>query len=183
MLSETLKLQTAIGSKCQTFLMGVSLIVGGLIIAVMRGWKLAAILMSFIPVMLGVGLISNFLTRKTDAITDTIGHRLSGNALEVLENVRTVKMLGGESYEISRFQKTLNLIHDKLIRYHALRDILGSFHYFCVIMNYTLGFWLGSYFVSRSVINDNSQLPYSVGDVIVIFFTIYISNLNAGQLP
>jgi len=51
----------------------------------------------------------------------------------------------------------LELLHTKLINYHMLKDIFGSLYYFFIIMNYTLGFWLGSQFVSRGVVNDNSH--------------------------
>jgi ATP-binding cassette subfamily B (MDR/TAP) protein 1 len=84
MHSETSKLQVAIGIRAQTFLMSTSLIVGGVTIALVRGWKLAIILMSFIPVMFVTGLISNCINRKADSATDKISNRLSGNALEVL---------------------------------------------------------------------------------------------------
>mgnify|MGYP000852512941 CR=1 FL=1 len=64
-----------------------------------------------------------------------------------------------------------------------VKEILGSLYFFCIIMNYTIGFWLGSNFVSRGIINDNSHEMYSVADVIVIFFTLYAIKLNMGQHP
>ena len=50
-------------------------------------------------------------------------------------------------------------------------------------MNYTLGFWYGSKLVSEKTINSNTGKPYDVSAVIVIFFTLYISNLNLSALP
>ena len=50
-------------------------------------------------------------------------------------------------------------------------------------MNYTLGFWYGSLLVSRETYNDNTGATFAVSDVIVIFFTIYTSNLSLGQIP
>ena len=50
-------------------------------------------------------------------------------------------------------------------------------------MNYTLGFWYGSKLVSEKVINENSGKAYSVSDVVVIFFTLYISNISLSGLP
>ena len=55
--------------------------------------------------------------------------------------------------------------------------------FFCIIMNYTLGFWYGSLLVSRETYNDNTGAAFAVDDVIVIFFTIYTSNLSLGQIP
>ena len=50
-------------------------------------------------------------------------------------------------------------------------------------MNYTLGFWYGSKLVSEKTINTNTGSAYAVSDVIVIFFTLYLSNLNLSGLP
>ena len=50
-------------------------------------------------------------------------------------------------------------------------------------MNYTLGFWYGSKLVSEKTINSNTGDIYAVSDVIVIFFTLYMSNLNLSGLP
>jgi ATP-binding cassette subfamily B (MDR/TAP) protein 1 len=37
--------------------------------------------------------------------------------------------------------------------------------------------------VGNREINSNSGVLYSVGDVIVVFFTVYMSGLNLGQIP
>lgn len=50
-------------------------------------------------------------------------------------------------------------------------------------MNYSLGFWYGAKLVSEETINTVSNRPYSVGDVIIIFFTLYMSNLSLSGLP
>ena len=50
-------------------------------------------------------------------------------------------------------------------------------------MNYSLGFWYGAKLVSDETVNTASGKPYSVSDVIVIFFTLYMSNLSLGGLP
>ena len=50
-------------------------------------------------------------------------------------------------------------------------------------MNYTLGFWYGSRLVTWGEINDNTGKPYGISEVIIIFFTLYISNLNLSALP
>lgn len=72
-----------------------SMIIGGLVIALTRGWKMAIVLMSFIPVMLVAGIINTRVNKKADKVVNKVANRLAGNGLEVLESVRTVKALGG----------------------------------------------------------------------------------------
>lgn len=55
--------------------------------------------------------------------------------------------------------------------------------FFCILMNYSLGFWYGAKLVSEQTINSTSKVPYSVADVIIIFFTLYMSNLSLSGLP
>ena len=50
-------------------------------------------------------------------------------------------------------------------------------------MNYSLGFWYGAKLVSEETINTLANRPYSVADVIIIFFTLYMSNLSLSGLP
>jgi ATP-binding cassette subfamily B (MDR/TAP) protein 1 len=50
-------------------------------------------------------------------------------------------------------------------------------------MNYSLGFWYGAKLVSEQTINTRSGQPYNVADVIIIFFTLYMSNLSLSGLP
>lgn len=149
MYNETNKLQLAIGSKISSFLMSGSMIVGGLVIALTRGWKMAIVLMSFIPVMLVAGIISTVINKKADNVTNKIANRMAGNGLEVLESIRTVKALGGEQYEAARYRRTADLLEHKTISFSVGRELIGSLCYFCIIMNYTLGFWYGSLLVSR----------------------------------
>lgn len=60
---------------------------------------------------------------------------------------------------------------------------MSSLFFFSIIMTYTIGFWYGSVLVSKSEINDNSKDVYNVSDVVIIFFCIYMSGLNLGQVP
>lgn len=61
--------------------------------------------------------------------------------------------------------------------------IAFAIFFFCILMNYSLGFWYGAKLVSDGTLNTNSSATYSVGDVMIIFFTLYISNLSLSGLP
>ena len=70
------------------------------------------------------------------------------------------------------------------MRIYGIKSAIAfGFFFFCIVMNYTLGFWYGSKLVTEKIENDNTGNPYSVSDVIVIFFTLYISNISLSGLP
>lgn len=50
--------------------------------------------------------------------------------------------------------------------------------FFCIIFNYALGFWYGTKLVADKTYNANTGANYDVGDVVSIFFCVYVSNLN-----
>lgn len=58
-----------------------------------------------------------------------------------------------------------------------------TFFFFCIILNYALGFWYGAKLITERTINANTGQLYNTSEVIVIFFILYISNLNLSGLP
>lgn len=54
--------------------------------------------------------------------------------------------------------------------------------FFCIIFNYALGFWYGTKLVADRVYNSSTGKNYDVGDVVSIFFCVYIANLNISGL-
>lgn len=59
----------------------------------------------------------------------------------------------------------------------------SGFGFFCILFNYALAFWYGAKLIADRTYNDNTGKIYDVGDVISIFFCIYISNLNISNIP
>ena len=101
----------------------------------------------------------------------------------MFDNIKTIKMLDGERYETERYEKSLKKAEEET-RISGIKSAVAfAFFFFCIVMNYTLGFWYGSKLVSEKIINDNTGKIYSVSDVVVIFFTLYISNISLSGLP
>ena len=57
--------------------------------------------------------------------------------------------------------------------------ITAFFSYSCV---FALGFWLGTKLVVEEVYNSNTGMNYTIGDVVSIFFCMYISGCNFNPL-
>lgn len=48
---------------------------------------------------------------------------------------------------------------------------------FSIFGCYTLGLWYGSKLIDGKVINDNTNLPYTIGDVLKSFYAIRLGAL------
>jgi len=60
--------------------------------------------------------------------------------------------------------------------------ITSAITFFCIIFNYALGFWFGSKLIADRTYNSCTGMIYDVGDVVSIFFCIYLANLNLSGL-
>ncbi len=92
-------------------------------------------------------------------------------------------MLDGERYETKRYEQQLLKSQNQYTKNGIKSKICFAVFFFCILMNYSLGFWYGAKLVSEQTINSSSNQPYSVADVIIIFFTLYMSNLSLSGLP
>ena len=81
MYIQTNHLQQSIGNKIATFIMTSSLVLSGIIISMTRGWRMAIVLISFVPVMFVAGIFSNKITTKADKATNAVVERMNGSAL------------------------------------------------------------------------------------------------------
>jgi ATP-binding cassette, subfamily B (MDR/TAP), member 1 len=60
--------------------------------------------------------------------------------------------------------------------------IWGITAFFSYSSVFALGFWYGVKLVVEEAHNDNTGNPYNVGDVVSIFFCMYISGVNFNPL-
>lgn len=71
---------------------------------------------------------------------------------------------------------------DKNIQHGIKNKLAFAVFFFFILINYTLGFWYGAKIISDEALEGVTN-GYSVGSVIVIFFSIYMSNLSLSVLP
>lgn len=67
---------------------------------------------------------------------------------------------------------------------HGIKNKISfAVFFFFILVNYTLGFWFGAKIISDQALDPNTPNTYTVGDIIVIFFAIYMGNLSISALP
>ena len=49
------------------------------------------------------GIFSNRVNKMSDKVINKVKSKMNGDAVQVIENIRTVKMLNGEQFEINRY--------------------------------------------------------------------------------
>ena len=139
-------------------------------------------MIAFLPLMIVAGIASSKFIKKIERYQQRTKAKGDSEVIEVFDNIRTVRMLDGEKYETDRYEKKLVKDEEKNIQHGIKNKLSFAVFFFFLLINYTLGFWYGAKIISDEALEGVTN-GYSVGSVIVIFFSIYMSNLSLSVLP
>ncbi|XP_078519646.1 ATP-binding cassette sub-family B member 5-like isoform X4 [Lissotriton helveticus] len=168
------KINDGIGDKVGHLFQNLAIFAAGLIIGFVKGWQLSLVLLAVGPL---VAMSSAFCSKMLVSLTSkelSAYAKAGAVAEEVLSAIRTVVAFGGQQKEINRY--TGNLGEAKAIgikKAIASQASLGLVFLF-IYASYGLGFWYGT----TLILGD---LGYSIGDVLVIFFSVSYSSYCIGQ--
>lgn len=140
------------------------------------------VMIAFLPLMIVAGIASSKFIKKIERYQQRTKAKGDSEVIEVFDNIRTVRMLDGEKYETDRYEKKLVKDEEKNIQHGIKNKLSFAVFFFFLLINYTLGFWYGAKIISDEALEGVTN-GYSVGSMIVIFFSIYMSNLSLSVLP
>ncbi|GMF12367.1 unnamed protein product [Phytophthora lilii] len=180
----TIIIQDGIGSKMSDLLHFSSTVASGLIIALVKGWELALILMAVVPFV----AISGMMAKKVIVAATHSGMKAYAEAgavaQESLSNVRTVHMFNAAQHFIEKYRLALDGATSAGIQ-KALTVGWGSgLMYMTVFLMYSLGFFLGAVFVARDQLNGKDCIGsgcYDGGRVFTVFIAVMQGSMAMGQ--
>lgn len=183
MYVQTQRAQTALVESLTSMLTCLSMSIGSIIVSFFLGWKLALVLNAYIPVVVVLNYLRSRYNIKAKNATSDLTAKLNGNVFEVFENIKTVKYMGGEDYELERYSHNLKEYKNVSIPLHRkMARIWGVTAFFSYSSVFALGFWYGVKLVVEDTYNSNTGQNYNIGDVVSIFFCMYISGCNFNPL-
>ncbi|GBP59393.1 Multidrug resistance protein 1 [Eumeta japonica] len=104
MSDDVVKLEDGIGEKIATFVYYQTTFTSNVVMALVKGWKLALLCFISFPVTLGLVGLSGFIASKLTKLETKVLGRASSVAEEVLSSVRTVYAFNGQQKELERYQ-------------------------------------------------------------------------------
>ncbi|KAM0895970.1 hypothetical protein ACQ4PT_023491 [Festuca glaucescens] len=170
MCGDTFLIQDAIGEKVGKYIQLLSTFFGGFIIAFVRGWLLALVMLSSIPPVVLTGVIvsrrmANISTRMRAKYVD------AGDIVEqTIGTIRTVVSFSGEKQAVTTYNKFIRKAYESALREGVVTGIgLGSVMstLFCC---YGLAVWYGA----KLIINRG----YNGGIVISVMMAVMIGGLS-----
>ncbi|OLY83009.1 Multidrug resistance protein 1A [Smittium mucronatum] len=170
--SDVSVIQEGIGVKLAYLIQYLSTFFGGFILAFIRGWKMALVVLSIMPLLAMIGYFMGVNVGKyTKIIQDRYAN--SGSiANEALSSMRTVMAFNGQDRELDRYNKSIDEAEiSELKKSKALALGLGGIFFFIYAI-YSLGFWYGA-----KLIRNNESAP---DKVLNVFFALIIGGFSLG---
>ncbi|MBA0834356.1 hypothetical protein Goarm_006716 [Gossypium armourianum] len=173
MSGDTVLIQDAMGEKVGKFLQLVSTFLGGFVIAFVRGWLLAVVMMSAIPLLVTAGgamalIISKMVSRGQAA------YAKAGTIVEeTIGSIRTVASFTGEQQAISKYSKLLVTAYKSGVHEGTAAGLGLGVAMMILFCSYGMAVWFGG----RLILNNG----YTGGQVINVIVAVLIGSLSLGQ--
>uniref|UniRef100_A0A0E0JJS3 MDR-like ABC transporter n=1 Tax=Oryza punctata TaxID=4537 RepID=A0A0E0JJS3_ORYPU len=173
MSGDTFLIQDAIGEKSGKCIQLLSTFFGGFVIAFVRGWLLALVLLSCIPPIAVAGaIVSRLMTRISTRMQEKYGD--AGNIAEqTIGAIRTVASFNGEKQAINTYNKFIRKAYESTLQEGVVNGLgLGTVMaiLFC---SYGLAVWYGS----KLIVNRG----YNGGIVINVLMSVMMGAMSLGQ--
>uniref|UniRef100_A0ACD5ZQY6 Uncharacterized protein n=2 Tax=Avena sativa TaxID=4498 RepID=A0ACD5ZQY6_AVESA len=170
MCGDTFLIQDAIGEKVGKYIQLLSTFLGGFIIAFVRGWLLALVMLSIIPPV----VVASVIVSRMMANLSTRMQAKYGDAGDIVEQtigtIRTVVSFGGEKQAITTYNKFIRKAYECALREGVVTGFGIGSAMVTLFCSYGLAVWYGAkLIVSRG---------YNGGIVINVVMAVMVGALS-----
>ncbi|KAJ9187945.1 hypothetical protein P3X46_003353 [Hevea brasiliensis] len=173
MSGDTVLIQDAMGEKVGKFLQLMATFIGGFVIAFVKGWMLALVMLSAIPLLVLAGatvsiLISRMATRGQNAYAEA-----ATVVEQTIGSIRTVASFTGEKRAISVYNKYLQIAYKSGAHEGFASGVGIGIVMLVVFSSYAMAVWFGAKMILEK--------GYSGGQVINVIVAVLTGSMSLGQ--
>ncbi|KAG2697841.1 hypothetical protein I3760_07G123900 [Carya illinoinensis] len=173
MSGDTVLIQDAMGEKVGKFIQLISTFIGGFIIAFVRGWLLALVLCSAIPLLVTAGATVAIAISKMTSQGQGAYAKAANVVEQTIGGIRTVASFTGEKQAITNYKKFLvdaykSGVHEGLATGMGFGSVM-----LVVFCTYSLAVYFGA-----KLILDRG---YSGGQVMNVIIAVLTASMSLGQ--
>lgn len=151
----------------------VSQIIGGVVIAFVKGWKMTLVMVAASPVLIAIGALEAMYMSSNAAHGQKREAQNNNLAQECISGIKTVYSFNAQHGLQDKYLDSLKVVHASGVkRVHVVAAGIG-FSFFFIFAVYALGFWYGG-----KLVIEGEMIP---GDVLAVFFAILIASMGVGQ--
>jgi len=169
-----------LGEKFGLLLQAVSQIICGIIIAFYKSWQLTLVMLAISPLIFLCVVLLIILIRKPAIGSRKTYERAGGAAEEMLYNIKTITSFSNYEFEISRFNKMIDIVHyfDRKKAF-ILGATVGAALFF-IYLTFFVSTMYSRKLIGEDVWNDNADGPFSLGDIVTVTFSTLVAVLSVG---
>ncbi|PNT66365.1 hypothetical protein BRADI_3g10680v3 [Brachypodium distachyon] len=166
-------IKTIAGDVLSLIVQSISTAVVGIIIAMIANWKLAFIVLCFLPCVIAQSYAQTKLMRGFGADSKEVYEQASTIASDAIGNIRTVASFCAEENIIKSYRKKCEAPVKKGVRQGAISGVGYGFSFALLFCFYALSFYVGARFVH----NGTAE----VGQVFKVFFALTMMAVGVSQ--
>ncbi|XP_058748881.1 ABC transporter B family member 9-like [Vicia villosa] len=173
MSGDTILIQDAMGEKVGKFVQLASNFFGGFVIAFIKGWRLAVVLLACMPcVILAGGFMSMLMSKMSSR--GQIAYAEAGNVVDqTVGAIRTVASFTGEKKAIERYNNKIKVAYTTTVHQGIVSGLGMGTLLLIVFCTYGLAMWYGSKLVIEK--------GYNGGSVITVIIALMTGGMALGQ--
>ncbi|KAK7331427.1 hypothetical protein VNO77_25652 [Canavalia gladiata] len=173
MSGDTILIQDAMGEKVGKFIQLATNFVGGFIIAFIKGWRLAIVLLASIPCVVIAGGVMSMLISKMSS-RGQAAYAEAGNVVEqTVGAIRTVASFTGEKKAIEDYNIKLKVAYKTTVQQGMTTGLGIGVVLMIIFCTYGLAMWYGSKLVVEK--------GYNGGTVITVIIALMTGGMSLGQ--
>ncbi len=142
--------QSALSDKIPLVIYVIAMGVSGLIIAFIKGWLLALVLLGDFPLVIASVYLCMYNIQTRGKREDKNYIIAGGRAEQALAAIKTVKMLNGEEFESKMYDDCLKDGSKGSVKFGVIAGISMGAAFFAMLAAYSLGFWFGANCISAT---------------------------------
>ncbi|KAL4367908.1 hypothetical protein GQ457_05G001360 [Hibiscus cannabinus] len=173
MSGDTVLIQDAMGEKVGKFIQLVSTFFGGFVIAFIRGWLLALVMMSSIPLLVMSGGTIALIISKMASQGQSAYAKAATVVEQTIGSIRTVASFTGEKQAISNYNKFLVTAYKSGVTEGTAAGLGFGVVMMIIFCSYALAVWFGG----RMIL----ERGYSGGQVINVIMAVLTGSMSLGQ--
>uniref|UniRef100_A0A6N2L8U0 Uncharacterized protein n=1 Tax=Salix viminalis TaxID=40686 RepID=A0A6N2L8U0_SALVM len=173
MSGDTVLIQDAMGEKVGKFLQLMATFIGGFAVAFIKGWLLALVMLSAIPLLVLAGATMALFISKMAARGQNAYAEAANVVEQTIGGIRTVASFTGEKRAISIYNELLLTAYGSGVKEGIFSGFGVGMVMFIVFCSYAMAVWFGAKMVLEK--------GYSGGAVINVIVAILTGSMSLGQ--
>ncbi|CAK8530849.1 unnamed protein product [Lathyrus sativus] len=173
MSGDTILIQDAMGEKVGKFTQLATSFFGGFVVAFIKGWRLALVLLACVPCVVVVGGVMSMLMAKMST-RGQAAYTEAGNVVDqTVGAIRTVASFTGEKKAIDKYNSRLKVAYTTTVQQGTATGFGMGLLSLIVFSTYGLAMWYGSKLVLEK--------GYTGGTVMSVIIALMTGGMSLGQ--